>query len=146
MGYSSHNMDGQVCVCVCVCVCGICELVAQSCPTLRPHGLQLARLLCPWDSPGKNTGVGCHALLQGFGTKSDFCVVNNKKNWSKCLKYWKIGSVAQSQETNDVSSTIAWIFCVEGLVGLQFREPAPSTQPAEHCSLTTCRGKKAEHL
>ena len=26
----------------------------------RPHGLQPARLLCPWDSPGKNTGVGCH--------------------------------------------------------------------------------------
>ena len=26
---------------------------------------QPARLLCPWDSPGKNTGVGCHALLQG---------------------------------------------------------------------------------
>ena len=24
------------------------------------------RLLCPWDSPGKNTGVGCHALLQGI--------------------------------------------------------------------------------
>ena len=23
-----------------------------------------ARLICPWDSPGKNTGVGCHALLQ----------------------------------------------------------------------------------
>ena len=23
-------------------------------------------LLCPWDSPGKNTGVGCHALLQGI--------------------------------------------------------------------------------
>ena len=29
---------------------------------LRPHGLQPARLLCPWDSPGKNTGVGCHFL------------------------------------------------------------------------------------
>ena len=28
--------------------------------SLRPHGLQPARLLCPWDSPGKNTGVGCH--------------------------------------------------------------------------------------
>ena len=25
-----------------------------------------ARLLCPWDSPGKNTGVDCHALLQGI--------------------------------------------------------------------------------
>ena len=31
---------------------------------LQPHGLQPARLLCPWDSPGKNTGVGCHFLLQ----------------------------------------------------------------------------------
>ena len=27
---------------------------------------QATRLLCPWDSPGKNTGVGCHALLQGI--------------------------------------------------------------------------------
>ena len=33
-------------------------LVAQSCPTLRPHGVWPAKLLCPWDSPGKNTGVG----------------------------------------------------------------------------------------
>ena len=32
-----------------------------------PHGLsQPARLLCPWNSPGKNTGVGCHLLLQGI--------------------------------------------------------------------------------
>ena len=38
----------------------------QSCPTLcNPMNCSgLARLLCPWDSPGKNTGVGCHALLQ----------------------------------------------------------------------------------
>ena len=34
--------------------------------SLRPHGLQPARLLCPWDSPGKNTGVGYHFLLQGL--------------------------------------------------------------------------------
>ena len=34
--------------------------------SLQPHGLWPARLLCPWDSPGKNTGVGCHALLQGM--------------------------------------------------------------------------------
>ena len=35
-----------------------------------PNSLQpltlAARLLCPWDSPGKNTGVGCHFLLQGI--------------------------------------------------------------------------------
>ena len=34
--------------------------------SLRPHVLQPTRLLCPWDSPGKNTGVGCHFLLQGI--------------------------------------------------------------------------------
>ena len=32
--------------------------------SLRPHGLQPARLLHPWDFPGKNTGVRCHFLLQ----------------------------------------------------------------------------------
>ena len=33
--------------------------------SLRPHGLQPTQFLCPWDSPGKNMGVGCHALLPG---------------------------------------------------------------------------------
>ena len=34
--------------------------------SLQPHGLYPTRLLCPWNSPGKNTEVGCHALLQGI--------------------------------------------------------------------------------
>ena len=33
--------------------------------SLEPHGLQPARLLCPRDSPGTNTALGCHSLLQG---------------------------------------------------------------------------------
>ena len=40
--------------------------------SLRPHVLQPARLLCPWDSPGKNTGVGCRALLQGSSQLRDW--------------------------------------------------------------------------
>ena len=36
-----------------------------------PHGLQPTRLPCPWDSPGKNTGVGCHFLLQCRKVKSE---------------------------------------------------------------------------
>ena len=49
----------------------------QSCPTLcdamnvRPYGQQPTRPLCPQDSLGKNTGVGCHCLLQCMKVKSE---------------------------------------------------------------------------
>ena len=39
--------------------------------SVRPHRRQPTRLPCPWDSPGKNTGVGCHFLLQGMEVKSE---------------------------------------------------------------------------
>ena len=39
--------------------------------SLQPHRRQPTRLLCPWDSPGKNTGVGCHFLLQRMKVKSE---------------------------------------------------------------------------
>ena len=55
----THTYSSSVLV-----VCNVKVLVAQLCPTLRPHGLKPARILCPWDSPGKNPGVGSHALLQ----------------------------------------------------------------------------------
>ena len=42
----------------------------QSCPTLRPHRRRPTRLPRPWDSPGNNTGVGCHFLLQCMKVKS----------------------------------------------------------------------------
>ena len=42
-------------------------LAAQSCPAVcNPMDCSPPRLLRPWDSPGKNTGVGCHSLLQGI--------------------------------------------------------------------------------
>ena len=39
--------------------------------SVRPPRRQPTRLLCPWDSPGKNTGVGCHFLLQCMKVKSE---------------------------------------------------------------------------
>ena len=39
--------------------------------SVRPHRRQPTRLLRPWDSPGKNTGVGCHFLLQCMKVKSE---------------------------------------------------------------------------
>ena len=43
------------------CHCQVASVVPDS---VQPHRRQPTRLLCPWDSPGKNTGVGCHFLLQ----------------------------------------------------------------------------------
>ena len=43
----------------------------QSYPTVRPHRWQATRLPHSWDSPGKNTGVGCHFLLQCMKVKSE---------------------------------------------------------------------------
>ena len=55
-----------------------CSVMSNS---LRPHWLQPARLLCPWNSLGKNTGVGCHFLLEGlFLTQgSNLCLLHCKK-------------------------------------------------------------------
>ena len=39
--------------------------------SVQPHRQQPTRFLCPWDSPGKNTGVGCHFLLQCMKVKSE---------------------------------------------------------------------------
>ena len=63
--------------------------VAKSCLTLPPHGLQTARLLCPWDFPGKNTEVGSHSLLQGiFPTQGS----------NPCFLYWQVGSLPLSNQ------------------------------------------------
>ena len=49
--------------------------------------MQPARLLCPWDSPGKNAGVGYHALLQGiFPTQG----LNPRL---LCLLHWQVDTV-----------------------------------------------------
>ena len=42
----------------------MCAKSPQLCDSVQPYELQPIRFLCPWDSPGKNTGVGCRALLQ----------------------------------------------------------------------------------
>ena len=55
----------------------------QSCPTLRPQRRQPTRLPRPWDSPGKNTGVGCHFLLQCMKVKSESEGNQKEENISK---------------------------------------------------------------
>ena len=52
----------------CCCCCEVASVVSNS---VRPHRWQPTRLRRPWDSPGKNTGVGCHFLLQWMKVKSE---------------------------------------------------------------------------
>ena len=62
----------------------VTSVVSES---LQPYGWQPARLLCPWDSPGKNTGVGCHALLQ------EIFPTQGLNPSLLCLLHWHVDSL-----------------------------------------------------
>ena len=77
--------------------------------SFRSHGLEPARLLCPWISPGKNTGEGCHFLLQWIASDPGIKPISLAApvlagrfftSWATSLayisKYMYLGKVAQS--------------------------------------------------
>ena len=62
----------------------VCQVASVVSDFVWLYGPQPARLLCPWDSPGKNTGEGFHFLLQGtFPTQGS----------NPCLLHWQAGSL-----------------------------------------------------
>ena len=77
------------------CCCCVASVVSNS---VQPHRRQPARLPRPWDSPGKNTGVGCHFLLQCMKVISESEVTQScptLHNPMECSlpgssEYWKI--------------------------------------------------------
>ena len=78
----------QICnrVLLTVCVCVSRSVVSDS---LQPHGLKPARLLCPWDFPGKNIGEGCHFLLQGIFLSQGYVVLIFQKSMTPRYKIIK---------------------------------------------------------
>ena len=73
------------------------DWVAKLCPALVTPWTVPTSLLCPWDSPGKNTRVGCHALLQGIfpirEPNPGLLSCRQFLNWLKCglqiiLEHW----------------------------------------------------------
>ena len=60
----------------------VCQVTSVMSDSLQHYGLRSTRLLCPWDSPGKNTRVGC-ALFQG----------NLPSPRIKRLLHWPVGSL-----------------------------------------------------
>ena len=53
-----------------ICISLIAAAAKSLHDSVQPHRRKPTRLPCPWDSPGKNTGVGCHCLLQRMKVKS----------------------------------------------------------------------------
>ena len=79
-------------------------------------GLQPASFLCPWGSPGKNTGMGCHFLLQGiFPTQG----------LNLCLLHWQEDSLPLSHQGNlyYVNSTDVCVCVFKGLYLSQYCLP-----------------------
>ena len=71
----------------CCCCCWVTSVVSDS---VRPHRRQPTRLPLPWDSPGKNAGVGCHFLLQCMKVKvkvkSLSCVRPSATPWTAAFQ------------------------------------------------------------
>ena len=67
----------------------VCSATSVMSDFLRPYGLKPARLLCLWDSSCKNSGVGCHALLQGIFPTQGLNWYLLHRRW--ILYCWSIG-------------------------------------------------------
>ena len=62
----------------------VCDSHSVMSSSLQPYGLQPIRLLCPWDYPGKNTGVGCPFLSRGSSQPRD----RTKVSCTSCIGRW----------------------------------------------------------
>ena len=69
LGLTLQKIQNQICCC-----CLVASVVSNF---VRPHRQQPTTLRRPWDSPGKNTAVGCHFLLQCMKVKSESEVVQS---------------------------------------------------------------------
>ena len=96
MATISPSCDSFVHIILCFLLLFSLQVVSNS---LWPHGLQPTRLLCPWDSPGENAGVGCHFLLKGISLiqgsnwlllhwQADFLLLSHQESPISCLPIW----------------------------------------------------------
>ena len=82
-----------------------------------PHGLWPTRLLCPWDSPGKNTGVGCHALLQGIFPNQDQTQVSHSAGgfftiWATREALYHINNIIYLDAQIVQEFISSWLLCL----------------------------------
>ena len=68
LGFHSHLTSFSLMQSLYAAAAAVTSVVSDS---VQPHRRQPTKLPCPWDFPGKNTGVGCHFLLQCMKVKSE---------------------------------------------------------------------------
>ena len=95
------------------CYCCLVQVVSSS---LRPHGLQPERLLCPWDFPGKNTGAGCHSLRQGI-----FPTQGSNQHLLRLLR-WQADSLPLSHQGSPKYSVLKHKVTILGLMRIPCRK------------------------
>ena len=98
----------------------------QSCPTLWPHRWQPTRLPRPWDSPGKNTGVGCHFLLQCTRTFKFQCIICIMAH----LNWAQLSSIQFSCSVVSDSAT-PWITARQASLSFTNSRSSPKLMPIE---------------
>ena len=96
----------------------------QSCPTLRPYGQQPTRLLCPQDSPGKNTGVGCHFLLPLLIT---FQQNSLSVSWSPQIFFGAFGPFYKNTFFKELSHTHSFLLIFTQSPLLSFNDTSSKT-------------------
>ena len=94
--------------------------------SLRPHGLQSTRLLCPWDSPGMNTRVGCHFLFQGiFLTQGLNLGLLHCRQIFYCLPQGTLREILKYEVLQILPDKYyAWIHVRMGLASLKMETPS----------------------
>ena len=104
-----HLKSDFSCLALCCCVLG--SVLSDS---SQSHRLQPTRLLCPWDFPDKNTGVGCHFLHQG-----NFPIQGS----NPCLQYllhWQTDSLPMCHLGNPMLSTSLFKYIISVILTTLF--------------------------
>ena len=98
--------------------------------SVRPYRWQPTRLPCPWDYPGKNTGVGCHFLLQCMKVKSESEVTQSRSTLSDPMDCCQPGSSVHGIFQAKVLELSAIAFYMELMLSEQDERQEAQKEPS----------------